>query len=142
MIVPPGCRYTKGGTLLALAAAIAACGDSTQASPSCSAQFPLSVSTANPVPTFTWTSACPIWHLSVTYVDSNYTVLPAWDVYGPSDSNTVQPPVAYGTLPMHAMELSTAVPLVHGRIYKVMVIHYDSGQHVLDGGGMASFTFP
>jgi hypothetical protein len=102
--------------------------------------IPVTVSSPHAQPRFSWASACPIWTLQVSYVDSTSTVVPVWAFATPAASNTVRPPITYGIVPPGADAPLPPITLVPGRGYTVRVSAWDSVHGVPAFVGLGSFV--
>lgn len=110
--------------LLALALAIAACGDS--AGPSgggCDGPVTMTISSGSQ-PTFDWSPACTIAQVVVTDFDeTDPDSVVKWQVL--AEQNVIRPPVAYGVTPSNAVQGVEPRLLKAGR-------HYFVGLSVID----------
>lgn len=118
--------------LLAMALAIAACGDS--AGPSgggCDGPVTLTIGSGSQ-PTFDWTPVCTIAQVVVTDLDeTDPDSVVKWQVF--AQQNIIRPPVSYGVTPSNAIQGVEPRLLRAGRRYQVglSVIDQLSGELVV-----------
>lgn len=123
--------------LAGLAVAVLACDDG--AGPddgACDGPSDLSIDAAGSPPLFTWTPSCGVADVEVIRLDNDGPGGPntdesVWRIQ--ASSNTITPPVTYGSVPVGATEFIPDAVLVSGEQYNVVTRVYDpvSDQYLL-----------
>lgn len=131
--------------LAGLAVAVLACDDgSGPGDGACEGVTPLAIDGAGSPPTINWSPACGVAQVEVVRLDNDAggpdIDTNVWQVQ--MATNSINPVVQYGVVPVGATEFVPAVTLVSGRQYRVAIHVYDatSGDYFLQAS--ATFTRP
>lgn len=118
--VPARLLKISYASALFVGVALAACGDSSGADITCG-DPPIAVTVANPTttPRISWTSACPVQELDVSYLAAGNTRTQVWRIAPQATARPIGGPVTYGQVPSGATEVQSPEPLVAGVLYQV-----------------------
>lgn len=93
--------------------------------------------TAGLQPTFDWIPGGTVHEVTVTRAGTDIIL---WSAISPNRSNTISPPVGYGTTPDGAINTANKIdPLATGVTYRVALSRYDE-RGVLESVGSGTFV--
>lgn len=118
-------RSARIPLLVIYLASLAGCSSATAPTRCTDDPIHVAVSSPHATPTFTWSAACPVQLLEVTYTDSTSTVVHVWYIGDTTGADGIASPVTYGQVPGSIEELVAPAPLDVGRPYSVHLIGTD-----------------